>query len=172
VTQSKYKRISIIGSPGAGKTILSNELVKITGLPAYHLDKYYLEKPNYWDEHNLEWIDFVKNLIKKDEWIIDGNYSKTFDERFNRSDLIVLLDVSRADAFKGIISRRIRYHKKKRPEMPDGWKEKLNKDFLKFVWKYHNKNKHEIKEKISKIDSNKTRVLKTRNQVSRFLASL
>ncbi len=170
--QKKYKRISIIGSPGAGKTTLANKLEKITGLPAYHLDKYYLEKPNYWDEHNLEWIDFVKNLINKEAWIIDGNYSKTFDERFDISDLIILLDVSRIKAYRGILDRRLKYHKKHRPEMPDGWEEKLNKDFLMFVWKYHNKNKMELKEKLSKVDSTKIVVLKSRSEIRKFMSDL
>lgn len=115
-------------------------------------------------------MEYVKKLINKDKWIIDGNYSKTFDERFNRSDLIIFLDVSRANAYKGIIKRRIKYNSKKRPDMPDGWEEKLNKDFLKFVWKFHDKNKQEIKNKLVGVSKNKVIAVKSKRELRKILS--
>jgi adenylate kinase family enzyme len=163
------KRISVLGSPGAGKTTLSNKLAVLTGLPVYHLDKYYLEKPEYWDGHNPEWIESLKDIYRKDKWIIDGNYSKTFEERFERSDLIVFLDVSRIGAYRGVIKRRIKYRNKARPEMPEGWQENLGYYFLKQIWQYHYKSNKQANYKYLEKYINKLIIVKNKNDLDKLI---
>lgn len=166
------KRISVLGSPGAGKTTLSLQLVALTGLPVYHLDKYYLEKPEYWDGHNPEWIRLLKDIYKKDKWIIDGNYSKTFNERFERSDLIIFLDVSRIAAYKGVVKRRIKYHNKVRPEMPEGWKENLDFYFLNQIWRYHSRPKKEDVENILNQYKDKVAIIKNKKDLNKLIQAI
>lgn len=166
------KRISVLGSPGAGKTTLSVKLAALTGLPVYHLDKYYLEKPEYWDGHNPEWLKFLNDIYKKDKWIIDGNYSKTFDERFEKSDLIIYLDVSKIGAYKGVVKRRIKYHNKVRPEMPEGWKENLDFYFLNQIWRYHSKSKKEAIESVLKPYQEKIVIVKNKNDLNKLFQSI
>lgn len=38
------KKVIVIGSPGAGKSVFSKKLSKITNLPLYHLDMIYHKK--------------------------------------------------------------------------------------------------------------------------------
>ena len=38
------KKVIVIGSPGAGKSVFSKKLSKITKLPLYHLDMIYHKK--------------------------------------------------------------------------------------------------------------------------------
>ena len=69
-------KIIIIGCPGSGKSTFSFALQKKTGLPLYHLD-------NIWwnpDRTHITRDEMDKQqlaLVSKDEWIIDGDYSRT-----------------------------------------------------------------------------------------------
>ena len=88
-----YNRISIVGGSGTGKSTLCDILAKKLNLPAIHLDAINFE---------ANWVEIDKNKRDKiineraneDKWIIDGNYSKTLKERFDRADLIIWLDYS------------------------------------------------------------------------------
>lgn len=53
--------------------------------------------------------DVQLDLVEKEEWIIDGNYSGTMDIRLHAADTIIFLDIHRVicvyRAFKRIIFR-------------------------------------------------------------------
>lgn len=88
------KRVIILGSCGAGKSVFAKKLAGFTSLPLHHLDKLYW-KP-YWEESDID--DFTKRLlvlINDKEWIIDGNYSRTITLRAARADTIIFLDYPR-----------------------------------------------------------------------------
>lgn len=53
---------------------------KILKLPVYHLDSFYW-KPGWLPTADEEWIPIAKDLASRDEWIIDGGYSSTLDDR-------------------------------------------------------------------------------------------
>ena len=42
--ENYMKKIIVIGSPGAGKSVFSQKLKKVTNLPLYHLDMLYHKK--------------------------------------------------------------------------------------------------------------------------------
>lgn len=87
------KKIIIIGSPGSGKTTFSKELSKRIGIPLYHLDDlYWHEDWNPTPED--EWIETIKELVKTEEYIIDGNYADTLEIRLEFSDTVIFLDTS------------------------------------------------------------------------------
>lgn len=166
------KRVAVVGAPGAGKTTFCLKLSRKTGLPVYHIDQYFLEKPEYWVANKDEWIAFVKNIINKDSWIIDGNYSDTIEERFSRADTIVLLSATRIASYKGIVQRRLEYAIKARPGMPEGWKEKVNIKFLKFVWKFHSEKEKSIRELVYRSKDKNTLIFKSRKQANIFIENL
>ena len=58
-----FKKISIIGCPGSGKSTLSVQLAKILNLEAIHLDKIYW-KP-YWVNISKEEFDEYMNMQKE-----------------------------------------------------------------------------------------------------------
>ena len=87
------KRILIIGSPGTGKSTLSQQLAIILQLPVYHLDDYYWHQ-NWTRTQSEEWVVQVKKLIAQDQWIIDGNYLSSLPLRLARADTVFFLDYS------------------------------------------------------------------------------
>ena len=98
------KRIMIIGPGGAGKTELSLRLGEVLHLPIYHLDNIWWKE----DKTHIERSEFdliLEEILKQDEWIIDGDYSRTYEVRIKESDTVVFLDYSLEDCLLGIKTR-------------------------------------------------------------------
>ena len=166
------KRILIIGIPGAGKTFFSRKLAKKTGLSLVHLDYYYHQtKSNYYN-NKLAWKAKVKELIAKDEWIIEGNYQSTYDIRFARADCIILLDIPKTKAVYRVLKRHVAGRSRRREEMPLEWKEKIGRDFIKHIWNF---DKKEVTKVYSELKNHKNKeliVLNTTQQTEEFLEML
>ncbi len=60
----------VIGSPGAGKSTFARKLRNITKLPLYYLDLMW-HKPDRTHISREEFDAQVRELVKKDRWIID-----------------------------------------------------------------------------------------------------
>ena len=108
-----YNRISIVGGSGSGKSTLANILSKELKLPALHLDA--INFNSNWVEIDKDKRDkIISNKSSEDKWIIDGNYNKTLQERFEKADLIIWLDYSTLAQLKGVLKRYLRNHNKER----------------------------------------------------------
>ena len=94
----------MIGSPGAGKSTFAKALQKVTGLPLYHLDLVWYKE----DATRLSREEFDSQLVeilKKDKWILDGNYQRTLEMRLKACDTVILLDYPTEICLEGLKSR-------------------------------------------------------------------
>lgn len=82
------KKIAIIGSGGSGKSTLARDLGEILYIEVLHLDSLFW-KPNWVGVPKVEQKKVQHELIKREEWIIDGNYGGTIDIRLNAADTII-----------------------------------------------------------------------------------
>ncbi len=166
------KRIAIVGCPGSGKTTVAFQMKAITGLPIEHLDYYYHQlKYGYYDDKEV-WIKKAEVIIKKPKWIMDGNYSSTFEQRFKRADLIIFFDYPRWLTMYRVIKRRWQFNNKKRLEMPDDWVEKVDWEFLKYVWRFKGKSHSKITAALEKFSDTPVVVLKNPSETENYLKSL
>ena len=85
------KKIVIVGCPGSGKSMLARRLHERTGLPVVHLDNVFW-KPDKTHISKEEFDNKLAELLKADEWILDGNYSRTLKVRLERADTVIVLD--------------------------------------------------------------------------------
>ena len=162
-----YNRISIVGGSGSGKSTLCNILSKELKLPAIHLDAI-----NY----NSNWIEIDKNERDKiisnksaeDKWIIDGNYNKTLQERFEKADLIIWLDYSTIKQLKGVIKRYLKTYNKERPEIP-GCKDKLDFKLIKYILTYKKKKRPVIEDYLKNIPKEKVMVFRKQKDLNEWL---
>lgn len=162
------KRIMIIGPSGAGKSTLARQLGEIFNLPVHHLDTYFW-KAGWIPTPNDEWDFFLEELIQNEKWIIDGNYSRTLDIRLKRADVIIFLDFSTWLTLYRVIKRRWMYHGKTRPDMNKDCQEKLDIEFLRWVWNFRKTQRPHILEKL-KIREDKTIIiLKSPKEVKRLI---
>jgi len=125
------RRIMIVGPAGSGKSILARELGAVLDLPVIHLDAHFW-LPG-WVEPPL---DVWRERVLGETWIIDGNYSNTFDLRFAVADTIVFLDFPRHICLSRVIARSLRSFGRVRPDMAPGCRERLDGAFLRWVWTY------------------------------------
>ncbi|ACT00998.1 DNA topology modulation protein [Paenibacillus sp. JDR-2] len=166
------KRIAIIGSGGAGKSTMARKLGQALHREVSHLDALFW-KPNWVGVPRQEQIIVQNELVNREEWIIDGNYGGTLDIRLNAADTIIYLDFPRLLCMYRAVKRSIQYRNKTRPDMGAGCKEKIDLQFLKWIWEYPNTKRPEIINKLQQLSEEKQIViLKSPGEAKRFLASL
>ena len=161
------KRIIIIGCPGSGKTTLALSLHKITGLPLYHLDTIW-HKPDRTHISREEFDVRLADILACDEWIIDGNYSRTVEVRLVACDTIILFDLPTEVALRGAISRL----GKPRSDMP--WCDASLDPLLRTeIEEFSSKNLPTLYTLIEKYKHEKNVIiLKSHAEASRFLETL
>ena len=165
------ERILIIGCPGSGKTTLALALREKLGLPVVHLDQLWWKKG--WK--NVTQAEFDSRLamaLNMDQWIIDGNYSRTMEARLEKCDTIIYLDFSRWQCLWGFFQRVLTGQGKPRRDLPEGCRERIEWDFIQYIWNFRENNRVQTMTWIGKSRHAKAVVLKNRKEVRAFLDSL
>ena len=124
------KRIIVIGCPGSGKSTFSRKLRDKTGLPLYHLDMIW-HKPDKTNVSRDEFDNALNVIVHTESWIIDGNYSRTMEQRLKQCDTVFFLDLSTEVCLQGV-QKRIGV---KREDMP--WiEEEFDDEFREFILEF------------------------------------
>ena len=168
------KRIMIIGFSGSGKSTLAKNLGEILGITPTYMDA--LHWLPGWVESDAEHkINLLKPVLRKDSWIIDGSYRKIlWQERFEKADTVIFLDVNRFVCFKNAFLRSIKYKGKTRPDMGAGCNEKFDLEFARWVFIDGRKKrkKHLETVNLAKEQGKETYIFKNRRRVNKWLKSL
>ncbi|MGP4062822.1 topology modulation protein [Halobacillus sp. H74] len=168
------QRIMVLGvSSGVGKSTFAKELGRLLDIEVYHLDRFYWEPG--WKEAALE--DFKarqQEVVQKKAWIIEGNYSNTYDIRADKADMIIYLELPLHVCLFRVFKRRFTYRGKTRADMGEGCEEKLDADFLKFIWKTYYPRKKKMQQRFQgfqNIGQQKDVIqLKSKKEIDTFLA--
>ncbi len=161
------KKIIVIGSPGAGKSVFSQKLSKITQIHLYHIDKlYHKEDGTHISKEELE--GKLKKIFKKDSWIIDGNYQRTLEMRVKECDTIFLLDFPTEVCLEGAKFRI----GKKREDLP--WvEEKLDENFEQCIINFAKEKLPQIYELLDKYKIGRNIIIfKSRTEADSYIKSM
>jgi adenylate kinase family enzyme len=91
------ERICILGPSNSGKSTLAEAIARKRGLTPIHLDQlHHLPHSNWMPRPTEEFLALHQEAIASDRWVMDGNYSRCFPQRFQRATGLILLDVSTA----------------------------------------------------------------------------
>ena len=162
------ERIQIMGCSGAGKSTLARHLGEKTGLPVVHIDRLFWKRD--WVESTKAEIDEkILKAASEDRWILDGNYSRTLQERLDRCDLVIYLDFSRWFCILSVVRRYLQNKGQIRPDMAEGCPEKIDWEFLHWIWTYNRKHRKKFLEMLGRMPEGKVVILKNRKAVNWFL---
>lgn len=139
-------KIHIIGGSGSGKTFLANKMSKEYGIEHYDLDDLQWDNAakSYGVKRNAdERRAMLQDILKKDQWIIEGVYYKWCKQCFADADEIYLLQVPKRVYTYRIIKRFI----KRKLRLEKGKKESLKSlvDLIKWADSYEKNDMVEIK---------------------------
>lgn len=157
------QKIIVLGCPGSGKSTLSAKLRDATGLPLFHLDSIWWKA----DKSHISREEFDQKLdeiLRTDKWIIDGDYSRTYEMRFKFCDTVIFLDYGIDECMSGIKERI----GKVRADMP--WTEQeLDSELVKLVENYPEANRPVILSLLEKYPDVNRVVFKSRLEASEWM---
>ncbi|WP_042463352.1 P-loop NTPase family protein [Neobacillus dielmonensis] len=170
------KRIMVVGvSSGVGKSTFAKSLGKALNIHVYHLDALYW-KPG-WVESSLE--DFSKaqrEMVMQPQWIIEGNYTNTFDIRADHADTIIYLELPLYVCLYRVVKRWFMHMGRTRPDMGEGCKEKIDWKFIQFIFTTYYPRKRKMNERFHSFQSagstKEIIVLPSKRQIQFFLENL
>lgn len=155
-------KVLVLGCSGSGKSTFAVKLHKQTMLPLYHLD-------NIWWKADRTHItrdafdSYLDEIVKRDNWIIDGDYSRTYEKRIAACDTLFFLDYGEAVCMDGITGRV----GQDRPDMP--WTaDNLDSDLVELVRNYEKEDKPKLLELFAKYPEKKVITFKNREEAAEY----
>ncbi len=166
------KRVAVVGPCGAGKSHLSLRLGAITGLPVFHIDRMFW-KPGWVRRTGAELAERLRPVVARDAWIVDGNYSSTMPMRFALADTVVFVDMPRRVYLGRVLRRMMLARWLERPDLAEGCRERLDLDFLAFVWRFDRESRPRVLEHLRQRRTDSTLVwLRSARETERFVESV
>jgi adenylate kinase family enzyme len=167
----RSKRILVIGAGGAGKSTFARRLGRALGIEVIHLDAFYW-KPGWVEPSKEEWAQTIDGILKRDAWIMDGNYSGSLAPRLDACDAAIFLDLPRTTCLWRVLQRWAKYRNTTRPDMAAGCREQLSLEFLAWIWNYPKRSRPKVVRLLEdERNAGKAIRLQTAEQIDRFLES-
>ena len=160
------QKIIVLGCPGSGKSTFSGSLHVVSGLPLIHLD-------NVWwkaDRSHISREEFDRKLgeiLQRDKWILDGDYSRTYEVRFQACDTVFFLDYGLEECMNGI-KKRVG---KERRDIP--WTEQeLDPELVKQVENYDIENRPVVLALMEKYSGKNSFIFRSRAEADAWISRL
>ena len=159
-------RIVVLGCPGSGKSTFARRLGARTGLPVVHLD-------NIWwraDGTHVSREEFDRalgELLRGEKWIMDGDYSRTYEVRVRAADTVIFLDYPEEVCMAGIVARV----GQNRPDMP--WTEStLDPELVAMVKNFATDNRPVLLSLFRKYPEKQVIIFTSRDEADRWLSQI
>jgi adenylate kinase family enzyme len=166
------RKVLVVGSGGAGKSTFAARLGGLLDIEVIHLDSLYW-RPGWIETPKAEWAETVAEVAQGHAWVMDGNYSGTFDIRLKACDTLIFLDMPRRVCLWRVVKRFLVYRGRTRPDMAAGCGEKIDPEFILWIWNYPNRQRPSVLE-LMRENAESKRMIRLRSpaQVERFLAAV
>lgn len=158
-------RILVLGCSGSGKSTFARKLHDCTGLPLIHLDNIWWKADRtHITREQFDWK--LDSLMKREKWIIDGDYSRTYEKRIRSCDTVFFLDYGEEECMEGI-KKRIG---KERSDIP--WTEdRLDPELVELVHEYKKKNRPILLALLEQYSDKKVYIFSRRSQAEEWIGS-
>ena len=159
-------RILILGCSGSGKSTFARALAARTGLPLVHLDTVWWRA----DGSHISRDEFdrtLAGLLAGERWIMDGDYSRTYEVRLRAADTVVFLDYPEDVCMDGIRARVGQL----RPDMP--WAETaLDPELVAMVKNFATDNRPVLLSLFQKYPEKQVITFTSREEADRWLSQI
>ena len=159
-------RIIVLGCPGSGKSTFARARAARTGLPLIHLDSVWWRA----DGSHISRDEFdraLSELLAGEKWIMDGDYSRTYEVRLRAADTVIFLDYPEDVCMAGIVGRL----GEERPDMP--WTESaLDPELVAMVKNYARDNRPVLLDLLRRYADRQVLVFTDRTRADRWLSEL
>ena len=173
------RRVSVVGTSGAGKSTFAAALAGLLGVSWVELDSVY---------HQADWTPLpaeefrrrVAAMASGPCWVIDGNYSTVRDLVWARADTVIWLDLPKHTVMRRIIWRTLR-RIAGRVELWNGNRERWRNFFtldvqesvIAWAWHTHGSRRQRYAASLAEPAASHLRVVRLRSPraVRRFLQS-
>ena len=160
------KRVIILGCSGSGKSVFSLKLQEKTDLPLIHLDNVWWNK----DRTHISRQEFDRKLSEiliGEQWIIEGDYSRTYEVRLKACDTVLFLDFDAETCLEGIRERV----GKNRPDIP--WtEEELDPALVRDVENYHSEKRPVLLNLLESYTDKQVHVFTDRQEAYKWLEEM
>lgn len=165
-TTSIGSKVLVFGSCGAGKSTFSRRLHGITGLPLVHLDLVWW-RPDATHIPREEFDRRLEEIVSGERWIIDGDYSRTYELRIRACDTVVFLDYDEESCLRGLRQRV----GQKRPDIP--WVEQtLDPELVEMARRYKTDSRPRLLALLAQYPEKQTLIFHTREEADAWLKAL
>lgn len=103
----RLKRVSVVGTSCSGKSTFAKNLASILNVKHIELDAINF-LPDWVERPKDEFLSLVEKAADGDDWVFDGNYTRTREIVWGRATAIVWLDYSFPRTFYQAINRTTR----------------------------------------------------------------
>ena len=167
---SAFRRIAVVGCSGGGKTTLSRALGDRLGLPVIPLDLYFWQ-PGWVEPEVEDWRRRLAVLAAQPAWVMDGTFMSTIDAKLAAADLVIDIDLPRPLCLYRVVLRWIRFWGRTRPDMAPGCPEKVDWDFVSYIWSFRKSQRPRLEQAEAAAGK---RVIRLRStvEIDQFLAGL
>ena len=165
-TEGVGTKVMITGCCGSGKSTLSHKLADRTGLPLFHLDMIWWRP----DESHISQNDFdriLTELTAEERWIIEGDYSRTYEVRLRTCNTLIFLDYDEETCMAGLRQRV----GQKRSDIP--WVEqRLERELVDLVYSYRQDNRPKLLSLLEQYPEKRVLVFHTRAEADAWLETI
>ncbi len=169
-SEKNYMKIAVIGYSGSGKSTLAGKLSQKFDVPVLYIDTIQF-LPGWAERPSEEKQAILKEFLDThDGWVIDGNYTKlSFDRRMQEADKIIFLAFNRFACVFRALKRYFKYKGKTRESMAQGCDEKIDAEFLWWVfYKGRTKKRRSLYYGTIQKYRDKSVIIKNQRQLERF----
>lgn len=159
------KKIIVIGCPGSGKSTFARRLRDITNLPLFYLDMIY-HKSDKTTVSREEFDSRLDEILKNDNWIIDGNYKRTMRKRLENCDTVFWLDYPTELCLESVFNRI----GIEREDMP--WNDEVEPEFVEYVKNFKAEQNPVIENLIREFSDRRIIVFHSREESDEFLRNI
>lgn len=135
-----FKKIMIFGRPGSGKSTFAKQI----HLANHYYDLIHMDKLMWLEGWRLrpreDFLKDLNNYTAHSSWILEGASLRAVSSTYDKCDIVIFLSIPKYKCLFRIIKRKFLSRTQPSDKL-EGFREKVDLDFIQYLWNYQRKAK-------------------------------